>query len=564
MEYVMHILVMVCMYAVLAISFNLLIGFAGLFALSQAVFFAIGAYATGLAAVAGLPFPMPEILAVLIGGIVGVLIALPALRTRGDYLVIVTLALQIVVLQVILNWKSLTGGTEGVRGIPGLSFFGVALSDPSHFLIYAAIVTALVFVFAWKVGHSPFGRAMKAMRENESAAQAVGKNLLYLKVSTFAVSAALAALAGSMFARYYNYVSVDSFSINETIYILAMVIVGGIGNLWGSVIGAAVLVALPELLKFLDMPTDIADQMRLVIYGVILILVLRFRPQGILPEPRGALHDGEETASAGGNASSLVVGDGSSKGEIVVDAKGLVKRFGGITAVSGFDIEMRAGQITGLIGPNGAGKTTAFNMLTGFLQPNEGSITLRGNSLLGLKPHRIVGAGVARSFQDLRLFRNMTVLDNVLVSLPDQAGDDLGQVFLRPAKVSRQEHENLARAMEVLRFVELDGKANETVNALSYAEEKLLVIARLLATGAEVMLFDEPLSGLDPTTLAEILPVIRKLADNGKVVCIIEHNLDVIKELSDVVYFLDEGRAMAVGTPEQVMTDPELAARYFK
>jgi ABC-type branched-subunit amino acid transport system ATPase component len=150
------------------------------------------------------------------------------------------------------------------------------------------------------------------------------------------------------------------------------------------------------------------------------------------------------------------------------------------------------------------------------------------------------------------------------VSLPNQTGENVFSVFMRPGTVRREEEDNLSRAIEVLKFVELDGKANETVNALSYAEEKLLVIARLLATGAEVLLFDEPLSGLDPTTLSEILPVIRRLADSGKVVCIIEHNLDVIKELSDVVYFLDEGHAMAVGTPEEVMTNPELAERYFK
>jgi ABC-type branched-subunit amino acid transport system permease subunit/ABC-type branched-subunit amino acid transport system ATPase component len=564
MEYFMHVLVMVCIYSVLSISFNLLIGFAGLFALSQAVFFAIGAYGTGLLAVAGLPFPLPEIGAVVIGAGVGVLVALPALRTRGDYLVIVTLALQIVVLQVILNWKSLTGGTEGVRGIPGLSFAGIELIDPSRFVVYAALVAALVFVLSWKAGHSPFGRSMKAMRENESATQAAGKNLLYLKVTAFAGSAGLAALAGTLFARYFNYVSVDSFSINETIYILAMVIVGGIGNLWGSVLGAVVLVVLPELLKFLHMPTEIADQMRLVIYGVVLILVLRFRPEGLIPEPRGAMHHGGEIRSHA-SAETLMGGEsGIEKGQTIIEAKGLVKRFGGITAVSGFDIDMKAGQITGLIGPNGAGKTTAFNMLTGFLQPNEGSITLRGSSILGLKPHRIVGAGVARSFQDLRLFRKMTVLDNVLVSLPNQTGENVFSVFMRPGTVRREEEDNLSRAIEVLKFVELDGKANETVNALSYAEEKLLVIARLLATGAEVLLFDEPLSGLDPTTLSEILPVIRRLADSGKVVCIIEHNLDVIKELSDVVYFLDEGHAMAVGTPEEVMTNPELAERYFK
>lgn len=592
MEYLLHILVMVCLYAILATSFNLLIGFAGLFALSHAAFYALGAYTTGLLATSlGLPFPIPEIAAIIVGGGVGVLIAMPALRTSGDYLVIVSLALQIIVLQVILNWKELTGGTDGVRNIPNLSFFGFSLNSPGSFLVYAAIVAVLCFFIARKVALSPFGRALRALRENESATQAVGKNLLYMKVTVFAISAALAAVAGALFARYLNYVSVDSFSINETIYILAMVILGGTANLWGALLGAAILVILPELLKFLDMPAEIADQMRLVIYGVILILVLRFRPQGILPEPASAHFVSQQLEPASGAVAVAGASDdkvaqdspardkpaqdkpaqgkafgrfSQSKGEIVLEGEGLVKRFGGITAVSGFDIKMKSGEITGLIGPNGAGKTTAFNLLTGFLAPNEGTITLRGKSILNLRPHKIVKAGVARSFQDLRLFRKLTVLDNVMVAMPEQSGDNILNIFIKPLKIHHQETDNHAKAMDILRFVELDEKANETADNLSYAEEKLLVVARLLATGAEVLLFDEPLSGLDPTTLQEVLPVIRKLAESGKTICIIEHNLDVIKELCDVVYFLDEGHAMAVGTPEQVMTDPELATRYFK
>ncbi len=567
MEYFIHILVMVCIYAILATSFNLLIGFAGLFALSQAAFYAIGAYGTGLIATQlGLPFPIPEILAIALGAGVGVLIAMPALRTRGDYLVIVSLALQIIVLQVILNWKSLTGGTEGVRAIPDLSFFGVNLNSPSTFVIYAALVALACFLIAWRIAHSPFGRSLRAMRENESATQAAGKNLFYMKVTIFAVSAGLAAVAGSLFARYFNYVSVDSFSINETIYILAMVIVGGTANVWGALLGAAILVVLPDLLKFLEMPGDIADQMRLVIYGVVLILVLRFRPQGILPEPANSSSRHNETTKSTAQSASELLASASkaTKGEVVVAAKGLVKRFGGITAVSGFDIEMHSGRITGLIGPNGAGKTTAFNLLTGFLSPNEGDIKLRGKSILNVAPHKIVDAGVARSFQDLRLFRKMTVLDNVLVSIPNQRGESFLSIFLQPFMVNKQDRENIKKAIDVLRFVELDGKYDEVVDNLSYAEEKLLVVARLLATGAEVLLFDEPLSGLDPNTLKEILPVIRKLADSGKCICIIEHNLDVIKELCDVVYFLDEGHAMAVGTADEVMKDPQLATRYFK
>ncbi|TKW65473.1 MAG: branched-chain amino acid ABC transporter ATP-binding protein/permease [Paracoccus denitrificans] len=567
MEYIYHIAVLFCLYGILTISFNLLVGFSGMFALSHAALYAIGAYTTAIVTTKlGVPFPVDIIASVLMAAVISAVIALPALRVTGHYLVIVSLALQIIVLQVILNWKSLTGGTDGISGVPSYNFFGFGITTPLRFLVVAAIGLALCYWFTRRLVRSPFGRALRAMRENESAAQAVGLNILYMKLSTFAISAALAAVAGSLFARYFRYVGVDSFSINETIYVLAMVILGGLANLRGSLLGAAILVALPELLKFVPLPVDMADKIRLIVYGLVLMVILIVRPQGILPEPRGkkAMVVSVEDEGAPSDAGKLLEGSGGARDEVVLEGKNLKKQFGGVTAIKDFSIALKRGRITGLLGPNGAGKTTAFNLLTGFLKPTDGVITLNGRSIADRKPHELVGAGVARSFQDLRLFTKMTVIENVIVALPGQSGHSWPSLFLKPGKVHAQEKANAARAMEILQFVELDGKAHETAADLSYAEEKLLVVARLLATGAEVLLFDEPMSGLDQTTLQDIFPVIRRLADHGKVVCIIEHNLDVIKELCDEVYFLDEGRTMAVGTADQVMNDPELAARYFK
>jgi ABC-type branched-subunit amino acid transport system ATPase component len=388
----------------------------------------------------------------------------------------------------------------------------------------------------------------------------------------FAVSAGLSAVAGSLFARYFNYVGADSFLIEETIYILAMVILGGAGNLIGSVLGAAILVVLPELLKFIDLPIDIADKSRLVLYGLVMVLILIFRPQGLLGERKtqARLPKLDAVPEAQGPTAEPVPGSVGAAvheapgGGRVVEGRELSKNFGGIIAISSLDIRLEPGRITGLIGPNGAGKTTAFNLLTGFLRPTGGEILLDGGSIAGLKPHQLARNGLARSFQDLRLFTRMTVLENVLVALPNQAGDNVASVFLRPVGVRREELDNIQRARDVLAFVGLEDKLHEVADNLSYAEEKLLVVARLLATGADVLLFDEPLSGLDRTTLEEIFPVMRKLALNGKTVCIIEHNLDVIKELCSTVYYLDEGSAMAVGAPEELMSDPDLAERYFR
>ena len=547
---------MVSLYAILASSFNLLIGYAGLFALSHAAFFGVGAYATAiLAAKLGVPCPWPMFAGIAITAALGVVIALPALRIGGDYLVIVTLALQIIVTAVLLNWTDLTGGTDGIRAIPRVELAGVKLDTPGKFLPLALVVAAICFAIAWRLGASPFGRALKAMRENEAATQAIGKNIVAMKLSVFAIAAALASVAGSLYAHYVTFVSAEGFTVELTIYLLAMVIVGGTGNLVGSLVGALILAVLPELLKFVDMPSDIADKVRQMLYGLLLIVMLRLRPQGLLPESASAHHydaPPERPPVATQVAAAALEG------------RGLERRFGGIVAVAGLDITIEPGRITGLIGPNGAGKTTAFNLLTGFLQPDRGEVRYRGRSLNGLKPHQIVHQGVARSFQDLKLFTGLTVLENVLVALPRQRGDHLPYVYFAPWLVRREERDNLARAMAILEFVGLGARAADLAADLSYAEEKLLVVARLLATGAEALLFDEPLSGLAPNALAKVLPLFKRLAESGRTLCIIEHNLDVIRELCDRVVFLDEGRKLAEGSSEDLMRNPELSERYFK
>jgi branched-chain amino acid transport system permease protein len=558
MDYLQHILVMVALYAVLAASFNLLIGFAGLFALSQAAFFGVGAYTTAiLATKLGLPFPVPIIAGVVLTAAVGMLVALPALRIGGDHLVIVTLALQIIVIAIMVNWRSVTGGTDGISAIPKIVLWGTPLDTPARFLPLALAAAVACLAIAWRLAKSPFARAVRAMRENEQAVQAVGKNVVAIKLTVFAVSAGLAAVAGGFYAHYISYVSAETFTLDLTIYILAMVILGGTGNLWGSVIGAVLLTTLPELLKFVALPADVADKSRQILYGLTLIAILLLRPQGLL----GEIPSRRRIAPVAPTA--VPVAAMPADGAVTVEGTGLERRFGGIVAVSGLDIELRRGRIIGLIGPNGAGKTTAFNLLTGFLQPNAGSMRLNGATLAGLKPHQIVRRGMARSFQDLKLFQRMSVLDNVTVALPRQKGDNLLYVYGAPWIVAAEERVNRAAALAVLDFVGLAAKAEDVAENLSYAEEKLLAIARLVATGAEVLLFDEPLSGLAPNTLEAIFPIIKRLAAGGKTICIIEHNLDVIRGLCDTAVFLDEGRKLAEAAPETLIADPALAARYF-
>jgi ABC-type branched-subunit amino acid transport system permease subunit/ABC-type branched-subunit amino acid transport system ATPase component len=553
---------MVCIYAILATSFNLLIGFAGLFAFGHAVFYALGAYATALTAIRlHLPFPLPLIVSVVVTGVVGLAVALPSLRIAGIYLVITTLALQVITIDVIINWTSLTGGPTGISDVPPIILFGETLSGPARFLPLAAVSALFCFLIARHVGGSPFGRALRAMRENESAAASVGKNIFYLKVSAFGMAAALASVAGSLFAYYLSYVGADSFQVSETVLILSMVVVGGTGNLVGSVLGAAFLVVLPEALAFVDLPEGTAGQLRLLIYGCVLVLFLVFRPEGLLREPRRRGPHGVGGKDAVTAAMQVATSAG---GNVVLEGIGLQKRFGGIIAIDALDIRLERGRITGLVGPNGAGKTTAFNVLTGFLRADDGEIRYKGKSLRNLRPHELVRAGIARSFQDLRLFTGMSVLENVLVALPRQGGDRLLMLFLRPLLVRREDHANAGKAMAILDFIGLQERAYDLAGDLSYAEEKLLVVARLIATEADVLLFDEPLSGLDATAMQKIIELLRRLAQSSKTVCIIEHNLEAIRTACDHLVYLDEGRVLAQGDPNALMRDPELMRRYFQ
>jgi ABC-type branched-subunit amino acid transport system ATPase component len=247
----------------------------------------------------------------------------------------------------------------------------------------------------------------------------------------------------------------------------------------------------------------------------------------------------------------------------LLETRAVSKHFGGIRALQNLSLSLPEGTITGLIGPNGAGKTTLFNVITGFLQPDTGSVHYRGREITELPPYRVARLGIARSFQDLRLFQRMTVLDNVLVARPGQVGERLARAIFGGGGLGRDEALHLEAALGALDFVQLLGKLDELAENLSFAEQKLLALARLLATEADLILLDEPTSGLAPTTVGAMLGLIRQLPARGRTVCIIEHNLDVIKGVSDRVVFLDGGEAIATGSPEEIMADARLAEIYF-
>lgn len=285
MNYILHILILICIYIILSISLNLISGYAGLLSVAHAAFYGIGAYVVALLALnLGNYFLVNILCAMVLAGILGAIIAIPSLRIHDDYFVIATFGFQIIVFGVMNNWVSLTKGPLGIPGIPQPNLFGITISSHLQFFIFTGIFALLTFLFTKRLVNSPFGRVLKAIREDEIFAEALGKNVTKYKILVFVIGASIAAVAGGLYAWYITFIDPTSFTVQESIFILSIVIIGGTGNLWGSVLGAVVLITIPEILRFLGMPNAIAANVRQILYGGLLVLFMLYRPQGLLGE----------------------------------------------------------------------------------------------------------------------------------------------------------------------------------------------------------------------------------------------------------------------------------------
>ena len=286
-DFIVQVLVMINLYVILGVSFNLLVGYAGLFSIAHAAFYGIGAYVSALTAMKlGLPFPLAMLAGMVAAGIISALLAIPALRVSGDYLVIASFGFQIIIYSILMNLVDVTRGPAGLPGIPRPDLFGYRIpgNPPYVYFVFTLIFAALTALIAWRIGNSPFGRVLKAIREDAVATQAFGKDITRVKVTVFVVTGAMAAIAGSLYAHYITFISPSSFTIDESIFIMSLVIVGGAGTIRGSIAGAALLFALPQALRFVNLPDAAAANLRQMLYGTILVLFVIFRPQGLFGE----------------------------------------------------------------------------------------------------------------------------------------------------------------------------------------------------------------------------------------------------------------------------------------
>jgi branched-chain amino acid transport system permease protein len=576
LTYWIDILDQALIFAVFALSLNLLMGFAGQVSIAHAAFGAIGGYLAGyLGQEHAWAFGPALAVGVAAALVFGLIVSLPALRLAGEYLILLTLSVQIITLVVITSISAL-GGLTGLSALPGISLLGSTLLTPQDFLKLLVPVALAVFLLMRRIAGSPAGRVLRGIREDELATQSLGKDVFAYKSQVFALTAGLAGLGGVLLAYYNGVVAPGMFGFSVSMTVIVMVILGGSANLYGTLFGTALVVASgPFFQKVIKLSVDRSSLAQLLAYGVALVAVLRWRPQGILPEgatpsallrrvrpggrvgPRAA-----PTAQDGAQVVPLAARKRSGEPALALEATALTKRFGGIRAVEGLDLSLERGRITGLIGPNGAGKTTVFNLLTGALKPDDGSILLGGRDITGLPPHRIARAGMVRSFQDVRTFPRLTVLENVMMGVAGQRGERMS-VVLSPLPLGPGDRRTRDRALEWLEFVGLGQRADEPAGSLAFGEQKLVALARVLATEAEVLLLDEPASGIDKRWSDHMIEHIARLPEAGRTVCIVEHNLDVVQRLAHKICFMHEGSVTAEGTMAELSRQERLQEAYF-
>jgi len=606
-------------YVLLALGLNIVVGYAGLLDLGYAAFFAIGAYAMGLlnSPVLGSPFYghvwsfwLCIWIAAAVSALLGAVIGAPTLRVRGDYLAIITLGFGEIIPVAIRNlgdvtidiggWRpverlNLTGGENGVNPVgrpylPGVPFE----TDPVPWYFLILIIGAASLWAMSRLHDSRLGRAWKAIREDETAADCTGVNPISTKLLAFALGASFSGFAGSVYAAKLQAITPGAFEFQVSIMLLCMVVLGGAGSLRGVVLGAMLITVFDRVVlsqttflvrgigRAVGMPALATADLTLwrwFFFGLGLVLVMLLRPQGLAgrrasaatvaddPEPGAAPEvtaaPRVETIPPWLRERLTTTGVGLDTAAIL-EVRGLTKRFGGVIALNEVDLVVPRGAIIGLIGPNGAGKTTFFNVVTGLVRPDGGHIVFAGASLVGLRPNAIVARGIARTFQSIRLFPYMTVLENVLVGEHCRLRAGVAGAVLRPAPVRTEETRARERARALLAFVGLADKDDDDARNLAYGDQRRLEIARALATEPRLLLLDEPTAGMNPReteTLTELIGLLRR--ELALSVLLIEHDMEVVMGISDRVTVLDYGTRIAEGTPAEIQRHPRVIEAYL-
>ncbi len=553
-SYYQLIMTLVLVWATMGLSWNLLSGYSGLISFGHAAFFGLGGYTMTIAFVKwGLTPWLGIPLGMVVGVLAAIIIGVPTFRLRGHYFALSMLAYPLALLYV-FEWLGYQEETlPMMRESPALY---MQFGDQRVYTALALILTVAAMVVSLHVERSRFGRSLLAIKQNQPAAEAAGVNVLKWKMLAIMLSAAVAAAAGGFYAVVLLVVTPPTmFGVLTSAQALIFALFGGVGVYWGPVIGAAVLVPLAETLH--AELGNIIPGIQGVIYGSAIIAIVLLAPDGIywrihdrLAARRGLPADtaGPPPAPAAVTASSPGMIAIPPAGKPLLELDGVVRAFGGLKAVDGVSLTVKEGEIHGIIGPNGAGKTTLFNVINGFLPADAGSIRFAGTGLLGLKPYRVCSRGVGRTFQVVRAFPRMTVLENVTIGAYVGAASDA---------------EAEAMAYAALERVGLAARAQAVAGGLTTNELRRMELARALAPRPRLVLLDETLAGLGHEELEGVLDVIRQINRDGVTVVIIEHTMHAMVKLAHHFSVLDHGKLIASGPPQEVVRDPAVIEAYL-
>ncbi|HEY4073595.1 MAG TPA: branched-chain amino acid ABC transporter ATP-binding protein/permease [Herbaspirillum sp.] len=613
--YYLHLAETILIYSILLFGLDIVVGYTGQVSLGHAALFGIGSYTTGVFYFKlGLPFLIAAPASIGVTAVFGAILALPALRVTGPYLAMVTLAFGTIVQILINEMDFLTEGPLGIK-VRKPVFWGHKLDEVEYFYL-VAVLMVLSLIIVNRILKSHLGRAFQALRDSPIASDCMGVSVYRYKVYAFVISAALAGLSGSLYAYSEEYISPNTYNFELTILFLLAVIMGGRKTRTGPIIGAIIVVMLPSLLSDIDLFRAIASiaavigvlagaflllkkrktprqvavpviatvamaifsyqlenitDWRLTIFGLMTLFVVYYLQDGVVgfarslvakiwPKQRNIAQ--EEVVGEQRNAWAAAV-PSIGNGAVLLAVKKILMQFGGLKALNRVDLNVMQGSVHGLIGPNGSGKSTMMNVLTGIYPPSDGEVVFDGRVISGGVPSVIALGGIARTFQNVQLFGEMTATENVLVGLHHTFASNTLDVMLQSRRCRREEQDAHLRAASILQFVGLGDLANEEARNLPYGKQRLLEIGRALGLNPTLLLLDEPAAGLTAPDITELIAIIRKIKQTGITIILIEHHMDVVMSICDTVTVLDFGQKIAEGKPGAVQADEKVIEAYL-
>ena len=568
--YVQYVVNSSLILAFATIGLNIIFGYAGQHAFGFPVFFGVGAYASALLATDGaVPVGLAIPLAALATGAISAVIGILSFRLRGIYFGVGTIAFAYVIYIVAQNWVDLTRGPMGIPLIPPLYLLpdgASAIIDRDVQTRIAVVVTIGIVIFMLdRLLRSPIGRAWHAVRENESLASSLGISPLRYQMIAFVLGAAISGIGGGFYAHYVGFVSPTELGFHYIGVVFIMLIAGGASTMSGPLIGSVVFGVLPELLR-------VAEMARSLLLGLILLFCIAVMPDGLTGiwnrirwarQARFKIRDATDAppASAVPMSEATVIPPAMQTGELKVER--VSKRFEGLTAVSDVTFSIRPREVVGLIGPNGAGKTTLFNVITGALAPTDGHLVYCGREIGGRPPHAIAALGVTRTYQITSLFPELSTEENIRVATHLRSCRDPFSILMRSARFRDTEKAIDQTVDRILNLVRLEKSRDLSAAALSYGDQRRLEIAIALATGAGLILLDEPAAGLNAEETDELCGLVRRLQSAGFTVIVIEHDMRMVMSLCDRIIVLSLGRVIFDGTPEAAAAHPEVIEAYL-